>query len=180
MTEEWRAIPGREGRYEVSSLGRVRSLRFINRHTDVLRHVPRVLATFKTAGYRRVTMGDEQRQVSHLVAEAFVGPRPAGHEVCHLNGIQDDDRPENLAYGTPRENAQQRAAHGTTARGEICGPSKLTEDAVREIRRVGNGHSDKLAKKFGVSTSAVRRVLQGNTWAHVSSNSLPNTGEQSQ
>lgn len=167
MIEIWRAVVGLEGRYEVSSLGRVRSLRFVNRHVDALRDEPLILTAHQTAGYRRIEIGNSHRQVSHLVAEAFIGPRPDGSEVCHLNGVRDDDRSENLDYGTPLENAQQRTAHGTTARGETSGPSKLTEDAVREIRRVGPRRSTMLAQKFGVSTSAIRRVLQGTSWAHV-------------
>lgn len=44
------------------------------------------------------------RQVHQLVIEAFIGPRPAGCEVLHLNHCPDDNRLENLRYGTRSEN----------------------------------------------------------------------------
>jgi hypothetical protein len=42
-TETWRAIPGHEGRYEVSDWGRVRSLRVRNRQSDRARPTPKIL-----------------------------------------------------------------------------------------------------------------------------------------
>ena len=58
---------------------------------------------------------EEQHSIYVLVALAFHGPRPvgpAGKEVRHLDGNKSNNRPENLAYGTRRENALDIVRHG--------------------------------------------------------------------
>lgn len=53
------------------------------------------------------------RYIHRMVMEAFVGPRPDGMEVRHLNGDPSDNRLDNLVYGTHAENMQDAIAHGT-------------------------------------------------------------------
>lgn len=48
-----------------------------------------------------------------LVAAAFIGPRPPGKIVRHLDGNRKNPRWGNLAYGTYAENTQDAIAHGT-------------------------------------------------------------------
>lgn len=52
-------------------------------------------------------------RVAAMVAEAFIGPRPAGLEIRHLNGDAQDNRAENLRYGTSSANKLDRLRHGT-------------------------------------------------------------------
>lgn len=66
----------------------------------------------KTASGSRI-----ERLVHQLVLFAFVGPRPAGCESCHNNGIKTDNRRENLRWGTPSENQQDAVRHGTRKTG---------------------------------------------------------------
>lgn len=106
-TEEWRPVPGFPG-YEVSNLGRVLSRKYKR---------PRVMASApNSSGYRHVTLFREGRgktfKVHGLVAAVFIGPRPDGHEVRHLDGDRLNNRLENLAYGTHSENMFDRVAHG--------------------------------------------------------------------
>jgi hypothetical protein len=65
------------------------------------------------AGHLRVDLGGRRAYVHQLVAEAFIGPRPAGQEVRHLNGDPSDNRVENLAYGTRSQNVLDSVQHGT-------------------------------------------------------------------
>jgi hypothetical protein len=60
-----------------------------------------------------IMIGDRYRSypVHRLVLEAFVGPRPPGHLCRHLNGVPDDNRVENLAWGTPKENGEDAVRH---------------------------------------------------------------------
>ena len=44
-------------------------------------------------------------KVASLVAFAFIGPRPDGNVVRHLDGNKDNNRADNLAYGTHQDNA---------------------------------------------------------------------------
>lgn len=55
-------------------------------------------------------------EVHRVVCETFHGAPAPGHQVRHLNGDQLDNRADNLAWGTCRENAQDRVLHGTAFR----------------------------------------------------------------
>lgn len=114
MTEQWRPVEGYEGRYEVSDLGRVRSWVRWLREPDAT--LPRLLTPgLNAAGYPLVVLykdGPSSRTVHSLVALAFLGARPEGMEVRHLNGDSTDARAINLAYGTSSENNQDIVRHG--------------------------------------------------------------------
>lgn len=130
--EVWTAIPGFEGRYEVSSLGRVRSMGFYsnNRYGTRTWRAGRVLkATIVPhTGYRAVTLVDEQRQhsihrVHRLVLLAFIGPPPPGKP----NGLHSDDnklnnRLTNLRWGTHSDNNFDSVDNGShaQARKQAC------------------------------------------------------------
>jgi hypothetical protein len=119
MSEEWRTIPDAPA-YEVSSIGRVRSWVGPGGATGRRRlSTPRVLKqNLGPNGYYRLkTGGSSVRLVAHLVAAAFLGQRPDGMEIRHLNGVRTDNRVENLAYGTRSENQLDRLLHGTHNQG---------------------------------------------------------------
>lgn len=100
-----------------------------------------------------------------LVAAAFHGPRPDGLQCSHLNGDASDDRPENLAWETPEKNQRRRLEHGTHNRGERCATAKLTWDQVESIRRRYPSLTlAELGREYGVSESAVSRVVRRETW----------------
>jgi hypothetical protein len=106
--EQWRVIEGWPG-YEVSSFGRVISYR---------RKEPRVLIGGSSDGYRQVYLhrADGYRRMARvhsLVAAAFIGPRPDGLEVRHLDGNRTNNAATNLEYATHTENMRDRVRHGT-------------------------------------------------------------------
>lgn len=122
MTEEWRPVVGFEGFYEVSSIGRIRSVDRVIPYRDgrkPKRFPGKVLAQMINAkGYPALQLKAcgriRGRTVHILVCEAFHGSRPSpDHEVRHLNGDPADNRVENLAWGTRAENAQDSLRHGT-------------------------------------------------------------------
>lgn len=170
--EEWRAIPGYEGLYEVSSLGRVRSLDRITRKARKVRGVILKSYTSKRSGYQYITFYAKDKwkgfRVHSLVLLAFVGPRPEGKQSRHLNGVRTDNRLCNLAYGTPSENHADKRVHGTLLAGDTHPRSRLTEVAVRDIRLRRNAASQaQLANEYGVKRQTISNVLRGRTWAHV-------------
>lgn len=106
--EEWRRIPSFPD-YMVSSLGRVASHKY---------RTPRLLQpVIHKSGYPRfgLYVGRKRiRKASHaLVAEAFIGPRPDGMVIRHLDGDPSNNTPGNLAYGTNSENVVDQIRHGT-------------------------------------------------------------------
>lgn len=107
--ERWASVVGAEGRYEVSDLGRVRSL---------LGRSPRLLTLKPNSnGYLTVNIYSgsrprRRRSVHQLVAEAFTGPHPPGTDVRHLNGVKTGCRAVNLAYGTRSQNMLDAVQHG--------------------------------------------------------------------
>lgn len=142
MNEVWKAIPGWEGVYEVSSEGQVRSILHWVTQTNrwgtqmtSLRRGAVLGQRLNTRGYLCVGLNGGKRntaaRVHQLVALAFLGPRPQGLYVLHNNGIQTDNRAINLRYGTQRDNLLDAVRHGTVQRGirqrldrgGICGAS---------------------------------------------------------
>lgn len=118
MTEEWRAVPGWEGLYEISDQGRVRSLGRTGFMSDgrALVKKPRMLTpSLDRKGYQRVTLTGSRRWkagIHQLVLLAFVGPRAEGHEARHLDDDKDNNRLTNLAYGTSSENRRDAVRNG--------------------------------------------------------------------
>lgn len=117
MNEKWVPIPGFEGSFEVSDLGRVRGVerevlvqgRFTRRVKGKIKKPTRV--SKKTLHLKinlNVDGGDYFVLVHHLVLQGFVGSRPDGMEACHRNDIGDDNRLANLYWGTRQQNIADR------------------------------------------------------------------------
>lgn len=103
------------------------------------------------------------RFVHLLVLEAFHGQHPEGCQARHLDGNRLNNAANNLAWGTPKENGQDKVLHGTSLRGEIHNCAKLTEEQAREIKFGSLSHSD-AAEKFGVSIKTVKNIRSGGSW----------------
>lgn len=116
--EEWRDIPGHEGKYQASSLGRIRSLdRYIETSAYTQFRKGKVLKPgSKKKGHLYVSLGKGQRRYVHrLVAATFIGEIPPGMLVRHLNDIPSDNRVENLAIGNMSDNLHDAVRNGRHA-----------------------------------------------------------------
>lgn len=119
--EEWRPVVGYEGHYEVSDMGRVRSLTREVQHIDGVWHQKqgRILRQWIGTGngysYVSLKQGGTKANwcVHRLVALAFLGPQPEGQEVCHGNGNRRDARLVNLRWDTHSANMFDRRRDGT-------------------------------------------------------------------
>lgn len=172
--ESWKEVPGFEGRYEVSSIGRIRSLpRVLNNGRGCPGGVLR--ATQRGGRYFYVMLGKDGTRhyfaVHHLVLMAFVGPRSEGMEGCHFNGDSGDNSIENLRWDTSKGNHKDRIRHGRTGTvwGERHHATKLTDDSVRRIRAlVSNGAIQRrVAEQFGVHPATICEIMKGKKRAHV-------------
>lgn len=172
--ELWKPVVGFEGMYEVSSLGRVRSLDRVLVSEGARRGYPRkvkgrlLMLQRHSGGYVQVSLGESGVRLVHaLVLEAFVGPCPVGMESCHDDGDKTNNFLFNLRYDTHSANCEDRRRHGVSYQGEANAQAKLTEDDVREIRsRKGETYKD-IASGFPVSDRAIGKVVRGERWRHV-------------
>ena len=95
-------------------------------------------------------------KVHVLVAEAFLGQRPDGYDVCHKNGNKKDNNVDNLEYGTrSKNNLDNYRINGCVTKNQ-----KLTVDEVKEIKQqLQQGVSQrKLALKYGVCKSTIAAI----------------------
>lgn len=157
--EIWKDIAGYEGLYQVSNTGRVMSAR------GVMSPLP------NTKGYLRVALYKDKkalyRSIHSLVMEAFVGPRPKGMHIAHIDHCKKNNGISNLCYCTAKENIQMDMKDGRTRVGEKHPNSKLTWEQVKYIRTAKGEAIRAMARKFGVSGKAVSMVLKGETWKKV-------------
>jgi hypothetical protein len=127
MSENWRPVVGFEGLYEVSDLGRVRS---------VTREIPYVIFGKETSGIhhgklkstKRTDRGyvylnlyknnkEHPRKVHRLVMEAFLGP--SRMEINHKDADKENNSLSNLEYCTRLENMAHAKANGLIRNGAM-------------------------------------------------------------
>lgn len=115
MDEIWKPIPGWEGLYEASSIGRVRGVDRID--SAGRQWGGRVLSPAKsTGGYRQVGLSRNGRPkyyyIHRLVLLTFHGPAPLGTECLHADGDPNNNSASNLRHGTRSENILDQVVHG--------------------------------------------------------------------
>jgi len=147
--EVWRPVVGYDGLYEVSDMGRVRTLPHTRRSrsgrtAQVRLRLIRPVKLPPPHNHWTITLSRDGKRTSYplhtLVLTAFSGPAPSGMQCRHMDGDPDNNRLDNLQWGTPLENAADRDRHGTTARGERNGCATLSDEHVREIKSRPRGY----------------------------------------
>lgn len=152
--EIWRPVVGYEGLYEVSDKGRVRSL-FSKRG--------KVLSPAKSMGYPYVNLSRDGRprfaRIHVLVAAAFIGECPDGHEVNHKDSDRTNNNVSNLEYVTHAQNVLHAVASGKFG--------KLSPDQAQAIRDMAPEEIDTklLAEQYDVSRDAILCVLNYKTFS---------------
>lgn len=167
--EKWRDVGGYVGVYSVSDLGRVRrDLPASGTRTGLLKL--RALHD----GYIRARLSRENvikdKKVHVLVAAAFIGPKPPGHEVNHKDAVKSNCRLSNLEYKTKEGNTRHAMDMGLIPKGSKHSNAKLTENQVREIRRLyaGGKHGYRpLGITFGVDYTTIASIVKRRGWTHI-------------
>lgn len=170
-SEEWRAICGYSGRYEISSLGRVRdsSGRLIKSHPDGRGYLSTRL---------RSTGSRANEKIHRLVCRAFHADTFfEGAEVAHLDGDSANNRADNLLWATRAENEGHKVVHGTSNRGTRSPHSKLTEEQVSLARQwAAAGIAQRvIAERFGVKKQTINDLIRQKTYTDVSAFRGPST-----
>jgi len=111
----------------------------------------------------------ENRMVHTLILEAFRGPRRAGMCARHFPDPDTGNNAiANLQWGTYQQNCEDRERDGNTARGVCNLNSKLSEEAVHEIRAAsGRGCVMEMSRKFCVSRTVIWRIRSHRGWTHI-------------
>lgn len=161
--EEWRPVVGYKGVYEVSSYGRIRSMRRANTSW-----IGRILNTksCRKGGYHSVMLGSPRKSFSlhAIVARSFHGDPPAPrYEVNHRDNNPDNNRADNLEWVTRSENLR----HAYRTNGRRAPRQKLTADQVREIRARTSETGVALAAAYSVSTSTISLIRLGKIFHYV-------------
>lgn len=131
------------------------------------------------AGYRTVKIMIDGKQTScpahRVVWRHFYGPIPPGLTINHKNGKKADNRPANLELATYAEQVRHARKELQVGRldqdGERNAMARLTEKAVREIRRrrAAGERLKSIARDFGVSDRTVSKIARGERWGHLTS-----------
>ena len=156
QNETWKPVKGFEGLYEVSNLGRVRSLR----NGIILKE------TRDSRGYSHVTLAkgkrieNTTRNVHRLVADAFI-PNPQNlPQINHKNEIKWDNMAENLEWCTPRYNLNYGNAIRKITEAKFK-PIEQLDDDGNIIARYKSGKSAEQAT--GISRQAICHCCTGKT-----------------
>lgn len=177
VNEEWRAVKGYEGLYEVSSIGRVRSL---DREAHCMtrwgssclkKTKGRILREWKSgSGYANVGLnvdgGMARMQIHRLVADAFVGDANGRH-VNHRDGNKLNNCESNLEYVTPRENTAHAMQTGLMRREGEDNPSvRYSADQIRHAHSlvVGGATYAEVSEQTGLKVGAIVSACIGKTW----------------
>ena len=114
--ERWKDVVGYEGLYQVSDLGRVRS---VVRNPPPVRgpRASRIMRLCRNKLGMVVTFTVDKKgrtlPVHRLVLEAWVGPCPDGYECCHNDGDFRNNTVSNLRWDTRSNNGRDKREHGT-------------------------------------------------------------------
>lgn len=167
--EIWKNIPGYEGCYQVSNLGRVKSLA----RKDAMCHpvIERILSPNldKTKEIYNISLYKNGKcaitKIYRLVAENFVPNPDNKHRVMHVDHIRTNDVSNNLVWVTHQEVMMH------TMSGCKNHKAKLNEDEVIEIKRLLKEKKytqTEIGKKFKVRPNVIHRIKQRKTWKHIS------------
>jgi hypothetical protein len=179
--ERWLPVQGYEGIYEVSDLGRVRSLdRQVQNMGKIDQVSGQVLAACKAGkGYLFVKLcrdgGHRRFYVHRLVATAFLPPSEAPF-VNHIDSVKTNNVAANLEWVTPKQNTQHAIAAGKFAIAHVNGQTlainnparakKLTAEDVESIRSAcaaGERQAD-IGSRFGITQGMVSKIKRGAVW----------------
>lgn len=161
--EYWKGVAGYEGLYEVSNLGRVRSLPvWVGHYTK-----REVILSFEVqpTGYLRVILSKDGRARKHsvhrLVAEAFLLNPENKPQVNHIDGCKSNNQSNNLEWATPKENSIHAQETGLVG----VQPRKIPQEIRQMIRDYYvAGSSERgcigTAKRFGVGYQTVLNIVK--------------------
>jgi len=169
VNEEWKRLCGFDGKYFVSSLGRVKSKNNYKRKEDIY------LKPCLSKGYFHIWLYEKGngliKRIHRLVCENFHKNPENKKQVNHINGIRTDNRAVNLEWSTSYENMRHAHKLGLVKclRGERHQNSKLTQIEVLFAREFLNDgfFASYIGRGFKVSEGTIYDIHYNKTWKHL-------------
>jgi len=172
MIEIWKSITDYENLYKISSYGNIKRITGrILKSSVVKKHL---IITLSKNGIAK------NCYVHRLVLETFIGPCPSGMECRHLDGNPENNKLNNLKWGTRSDNQKDSLKHGThrfqktdyiryqpNTRGSKHGMSKLNNNEIIKIRKLFKEEiltQREIAKIFNVSQGTIWFIIHKKTW----------------
>ncbi len=126
-------------------------------------------------GYARVYVDGRPRAAHRLCFTLSHGPIPVGKIVMHSCDVRNCIEPMHIRAGTVLENNLDRDEKQRQPRGETHGMRVLTEESVREMRRLAARRCSLqyIAERFGTSRKNVHRIVKLQAWAHLDASDVP-------
>lgn len=164
-TEIWKPLKDYEGLYEISNMGRVRSL---VKKGNTKQQIKKTGIDVST-GYTNIQLTKNNKpltkRVHRLVAEAFV-PNPNNKPVVnHIDGNKRNNLASNLEWMTYSENTLHSFKNGLQKKifGDKNYITKIKDQDVLKIRElISQGKTNKeIAKVYGVNPSQISRIKTG-------------------
>lgn len=170
--EKWTSIIDYPN-YEVSNMGNVRHIKGnVLRPFDRGKNGPKPQRGYLTVHLcSKGKKGFDNHSVHSLVMRYFLGPRPIGNVINHINGIRWDNRLENLEYCTQSYNRKQDFILGRQSlQGEKNTQAKLSESDVKEIidlYKTGQFTYKQLGIMYGVHMTGISNIFNGHCWSYL-------------
>lgn len=169
MKEVWKDIPGYEGYYQASTIGRIRSVdREVVFKNGRIRNFKGQILKIDNSSDSNLRVALSKYTLRHytvhrLIMLTFKGERPEGYDICHKNGDYTDNRLENLRYDTKSQNMIDMYRYGSKST-----KGKLSTEQVLEIRRLyatGDYYKRELAKMFKIHETSIGKIINRTTFS---------------
>ena len=166
MTEIWKDIEDYEGKYEVSNLGRIKSLKRLDSIGKPIKE--RILKSSSWHGYLKIRLCKNGKthsfRINRLVAIHFVANPDSKPQVNHIDGNKTNNSVTNLEWNNSSENLTHASKNG------LLKPfSKLTKEEVKSIRALKDKgiSQENIGKMFNISRREVGYIHNKKCWVNI-------------
>jgi hypothetical protein len=172
--EYWIPLVGYEGLYEISNLGRIKSL---SKEYGGGFHREFILSeSYTSDGYSQIRLtnksGRKCFKIHRLVAKCFIPNIYNKLEINHKNGVKKDNSVLNLEWCTRSENQLHAFKNNLNSRLKGCDSklAKFSKNEIMSIRHlyyINKFNFTKISKIYDVSNVCISNIIKENTYKNI-------------